>query len=253
MKSTALSLMICMLLAALVGCSSATPTPSAPPTTLRYIGNSCTLITAPDGTCVVSDPYGDYSHAAGLSPLPDDLEADAVTISHFHEDHSNIQAVGGEPQVLYEPGAYEVGMIKVTGYESREGSPPGPSELVKNTVFVFEIDGTKIVHLGDAGEITEPDVLAAMEGADVVIVNIDGYVLPLDEVLPQLEQVNARTIIPSHYSIKENARWAAGAPTIDEFLEMLPSGTVVAREGSDIQVTPNMPKQVAVLEPLMLE
>lgn len=144
-------------------------------------------------------------------------------------------------------------MVKVTDYESREGSPSGPSDLVKNTVFVFEIEGAKIAHLGDAGDITEPDVLAAIEEADVVIVNIDGYVLPLDEILPQLQQVNARSTIPSHYSIKEDAHWAAGAPTIDEFLEILPSDVVVLREDSDIQVTPNMPKQVAVLEPLMLE
>jgi hypothetical protein len=84
-------------------------------------------------------------------------------------------------------------------------------------------------------------------------VNVDGCVLPLDEVLPQLEQANARTIIPGHCSIKEDVRWAAGAPTIDEFLEMFPSDTVVTRAGGDIQVTPNMPKQIAVLEPLALE
>jgi hypothetical protein len=67
----------------------------------------------------------------------------------------------------------------------------------------------------------------------------------------QMQQINARTIIPSHYSISEDARFNIWA-TVDEFLETLPSDIVVVREGSEIQVTPGMPKQVAVLTSLTL-
>ena len=66
-----------------------------------------------------------------------------------------------------------------------------------------------------------------------------------------MQQVNARTIIPMHYSPDERSRYG-NALTIDEFLQTLPQETVVVRNDSGIQVTPDMPEQVAVLTPLAL-
>jgi len=256
MKSAALStLMISVLPVFIAGCAPATPAPTATPSPtpapviLQYIGVSCTLITAPDGTRIVSDPYAASPRPTGLGPLPSDLEADVVTVSHSHFDHSNVEGVGGEPQIIQDPGSYQAGMVEITGYESGEGSPSGPTG--HNTVFVFEIGEVKIVHMGDGGVITSPDLLAAIENADVIIVNVDGYVLPFDQFMVQMQQINARTIIPSHYSISEDARFNIWA-TVDEFLETLPSDVVVVREGSEIQVTPGMPEQVAVLTSLTL-
>ncbi|MCJ7433867.1 MAG: MBL fold metallo-hydrolase [Anaerolineales bacterium] len=253
-----------ILIILLAGCSSAATVPpsSTPGSTtipsptsfpvpelgsviLQFIGNSCTLSTASDGTRIVSDPYGDYEHPAGIGPLPKDLEADAVTVSHAHEDHNNSKAVGGSPQVITEAGIYQIGKIKVTGYAGFEGSPSGPSQN-PHVVFVFEVDGVKIVHMGDSGPITEPDARAAVENADVILFNIDGYVIPAEQIVPFLQQVKARTWIATHYSLREDARWQ-GAPTIDEFVKNLPSDLPVVRLGSEIVVTPNMPNQAAVL------
>jgi L-ascorbate metabolism protein UlaG (beta-lactamase superfamily) len=246
MKSATLStLLISVLLVLIVGCTPATPAP----VTLQYIGCSSTLITAPDGTRIVSDPYPDR-RPTGLDPLPSDLEADVVTVSHSHFDHNYVEGVGGEPQIIRDTGSYQVGMVEIAGYESGEGSPSGPTEI-SNIVFVFEIGEVKIVHMGDAGILIPPDLLAAIENADVIIVNVDGYVLPFDQFMEQMQQINARTIIPSHYSISADARFYTWA-TVEEFLETLPSDVVVVREGSEIQVTPGMPEQVVVLAPLAL-
>lgn len=265
MKETiVVTLTLSMLSIALVGCAGtpapaatptaqpATPAPSPTPafTTLQYIGNACILITAPDGTRIVSDPYDKYSHPAQLARLPSDLVADAVTISHVHPDHNSPGSVGGTPQIITEPGTYQVGMVKMTGYEGREGSPSGPGTMRENIV-VFEIGGVKIVHLGDSGVITQTEVLAGIADADLILVNIDGYVIPSDQIMPFMRQVNARTIMPVHYSLSATARWV-GAPTIDEFLESLPADTQVVRLGTEIQVTPGMPDQVVVLTPSAL-
>ena len=78
-----------------------------------------------------------------------------------------------------------------------------------------------------------PDLLAAIENADVIIVHVGGYVLPFDQFMAQMQQLNARTIIPSHYGISKDARFYSWA-TVAEFLETLPPDVVVVREGSEI-------------------
>jgi len=242
-----LAVMLCTLAILVSGCAAAGPTS---PVTLEFIGNSCTLITAPDGTHIVCDPYNDSAHPVGLEPLPKDLEADAVTVSHAHPDHNNVEGVGGTPQVISAAGTHEVGMVKITGYAGYEGSPSGPSEN-PHVVFIFEIGGVKIVHMGDSGPITDPVVLAAVKNADVLLANIDGYVIPADQLVPFLRQAKVRTFIPTHYSLTKSARWQH-APTIEEFIGTLPADMTVVRKGSKILVTPTMPGQVAVLTSLAL-
>lgn len=232
--------------------SNATDKDMAQVVTIEYIGNSCILITAPDGTRVVSDPYGDDCHPPQLANLlPGALQADVVTVSHTHPDHNNVAAVGGSPQILTEPGTLQVGMVKVTGYAGREGSPSGPSAEMANTVFVCETGGVKIVHMGDSGIITDPEVVAAVEDADVILVNIDGYVIALAEIMPFMERIRARTVFLTHYSLSEAERWGEG-PTADEYLKMLPADIAVVKKGSQLQVIPDMPHQVVVLVPSML-
>lgn len=243
-----LALMLCTLSILVSGCAAATPPPTR--ITLQFIGNSCTLITAPDGTTIVSDPYGEFEHPAGLDALPGDLKATAVTVSHAHPDHNNVEAVGGTPQLITVPGTCQIGMVKVTGYAGYEGSPSGPSTM-PHIVFVFEIGAVKIVHLGDSGPITQPDVLAAIENADVLLANIDGYVIPSDQIVPFIQRAKVRTFIPMHYSLSTTARWQ-GAPTVDEFIETLPADLPVVRQGSEIQVTSGMPRQMVELTPLAL-
>jgi hypothetical protein len=61
-----------------------------------------------------------------------------------------------------------------------------------------------------------------------------------------------RTIILTHYSYSENNRYY-GAPTLDNFLNMLPVDQLVVREDeSEIRVTDSMPEQVLVMTPLAL-
>lgn len=215
---------------------------------LTYMGNSCVMLTASDGTRIVSDPYGDQ-HPTGLSSLPDNLAAEAVTVSHIHPDHNNVAAVAGNPQILTEPGIYQIHSIKVTGCMGLEGSPHGPNKEMRNVIFVFETDGIKIVQLGDSGIITDTEVLKVVANADLVIVSIDGYVIPDEEVIPFMKQIKARTVLLAHYTIAGQKVWC-GAPTAEEFITTYAPSAKVLRAGREMDVTPNLPEQIAVLTPL---
>lgn len=222
---------------------------TAAPVVLQFIGHSCFLLTSPGGASVLMDPYFDYP--GGLRPMPTDLAPTAVTVSHDHADHDYVACVPATTTVLRAAGTYAIGDIVVSGYAWREGSPFGPYGI-PNVIFVFEVAGTKIVHLGDAGPVTDPQIAAAISDADVVIVNIDGYVIPSAKILPFMNEIRARTVIIAHYTVRASAPFG-GAPTVEQFFARLPEGVVrVTSAESTLVVSPGMPAQVLALTPITL-
>ncbi|MBU0928266.1 MAG: MBL fold metallo-hydrolase [Spirochaetes bacterium] len=212
----------------------------AGPFAVEYLGNSTILVMGPDGSLVVCDPYSPGDVPYGLTPLPSNLVADAVTVSHAHGDHDSIRSVFADPRVIAAPGSYQVGAIKVTGFPGLEGSPRGPSRM-SNVIFVIEADGAKIVHLGDSGPVTDPAVLEAVSDADLVVVNIDMYVITKPDMMPFLDRIRARTILPSHYPV------FAAKPDVDDFLALLPAGLPVERTGSRLVVAAGGPRRIVVM------
>ena len=65
---------------------------------VRWLGHACFLLTADDGTRVMTDPY--KTGAFGLELRPPAEDADIVTVSHEHEDHNNVAAVKGNPEIV---------------------------------------------------------------------------------------------------------------------------------------------------------
>ena len=59
---------------------------------IQYLGHSCFKLTESTGTKIITDPYKGIGYE-----LPENLTADAITVSHHHYDHDNISAVSGEP------------------------------------------------------------------------------------------------------------------------------------------------------------
>jgi L-ascorbate metabolism protein UlaG (beta-lactamase superfamily) len=70
---------------------------------VTYIGHSCFKIKGKSAT-VVTDPYD--SKITGYR-LPK-LEADILTISHDHPDHSAADSVTGAKLIVTKPGEYEL-------------------------------------------------------------------------------------------------------------------------------------------------
>lgn len=228
------------VLSGLLWMSLANPARATKPTSLFFIGQEATLITSSTGIRIVSDPYRDGTQAYFLDDFPKGLEAEAVTVSHAHGDHNNRGAVGGNPQLLNKTGTYQVGDFKIQGYDVREGAPKGTPSDCSNRIFVFEVDGLKFVHLGDSGLVTDPEVLQAIDHADVVLVSIDNYVIPIPEIMTFMSRIKARTVLPAHW---ESAR------QMETFLKTVPADYPVVRVGSQVTLQANMPVQVLVMAP----
>ena len=69
-----------------------------------------------------------------------------------------------------------------------------------------------MVQLGDSGVIENEHVLKAVMDADLVIVNIDGYVIAHTEIMPFMQRIHARSVLPAHYTMPGREVWN-GAPT----------------------------------------
>lgn len=214
---------------------------AAEPPTLLFLGHETTLITSSAGTRILSDPYQDGSQAGFLEDLPKGLEAEAVTISHPHPDHNHRNAAGRAAELINKAGIYQVGDIRVQVYNGREGSPKGPG--MGNRICVFDVDGAKFVHLGDSGIVTDPEILQAITRADVVLVSIDDYVIPIPMIMSFMAEIQARTVIPAHWE---------GPAQLEAFLKTAPAPYTVSQGGREAPLKPGMPFQVLVMKPAML-
>ncbi|MCD4684646.1 MAG: MBL fold metallo-hydrolase [Anaerolineae bacterium] len=214
------------------------------PVMVRLIGHSSFMIVAPDGTRLVVDPYGGLSY-----PFPTGVEADVVVLSHTqHNDHTNYRAIEGDPLLIKRPDLepQQVGMIDITAHIGRHGLWQGQS-MGANSVIVFQIGDVKLVHLGETGLIEDEAVLEAISDADVVFVPVGaGASLAPEEVMPLMETIRARTIVPQHYAPDAEHRYY-DCLTVEEFLDAAQPDLPVVEAG-DLAVTAEMPAQIVVME-----
>jgi L-ascorbate metabolism protein UlaG (beta-lactamase superfamily) len=122
---------------------------------ITWLGHSCFRIKGKEAV-VITDPC----HPSSGYPLGK-LRADIVTLSHFHPGHSYLEAVEGEFKQIKGPGEYEIKGVFITGIATFHDNSQG-SERGKNNVFLLEIDGVTLCHLGDIGHLLSSDIEGMM-------------------------------------------------------------------------------------------
>lgn len=161
---------------------------------VTWLGHGCFRLRG-RGASAVTDPY---PPALGLK-LPK-LEADVVTVSHPHDNHSYVQGVR-EARVLDTPGEYEVAGITVTGFPTFHDATRG-ADRGRNTIFVIEVDDVRVCHLGDLGHGLADDLLEALGTIDVLLAPVGGGTsLDAATAAAVVRQVEPRSVVPMHYSV----------------------------------------------------
>jgi len=178
--------------------SRATKPASSGEVALRWAGHSCFLITAKSGLRILTDPYGPQ---AGYSPLRE--TADIVTISHEHGDHNAVRQVQGRFEIVRGPGQKKIKGITIRGIRTSHGSTPGGQPLGENTVFVIQVDGLRICHLGDLGTLLSPQQVQQIGRVDVLLIPVGGYyTIDGKEAGKVIAQLNPRIVVPMHYKTR---------------------------------------------------
>jgi len=171
---------------------------------VQWYGQSSFALTTPE-LRVFIDPFGDMSPAAGRGLQFEypaiDAEADLLLVTHEHLDHNGVEAVGGDPVVLRSTaGRHESPAGEVVGIASEHDAVAG-TERGPNTIYVFELDGVRVAHLGDLGQPSlRPEQVAAIGEIDLLFVPVGGG--PTNgapEGLALVELLSPRWVVPMHY------------------------------------------------------
>ncbi|MEE9200377.1 MAG: MBL fold metallo-hydrolase [Candidatus Brocadiales bacterium] len=171
--------------------------------TIRWFGHSCFLIESSQGTKILTDPVGEET---GYD-LPD-VMPDIVTISHEHFDHNYVRPYTNSPVILrgedfhgrgWQTIKEEIKDVKIhnigTYHDDVQGKKSG-----KNSVFIIEVDGLRLVHLGDLGHLLTGEQIEAIGTPDVLFIPTGGaYTIDYLEADDVIKQLKPGIAIPMHF------------------------------------------------------
>lgn len=166
---------------------------------INWRGQSCFQISSNGNVNLVIDPF---SEDIGLK-LPK-MEADVLLVTHQHDDHNNVKAIGGNPFVIQGPGEYDIKDFFVQGIHSFHDDVSG-KERGANTIYTIEggPEDIKLCHLGDLGqkELTAEQIEKIGE-VDILMIPVGGvFTLSAKEAVNVMAQIEPRITIPMHYQL----------------------------------------------------
>lgn len=160
---------------------------------ITWLGHSCFLIRGKEKTIITDPCHPDLGYRLG------EPEADIVTVSHFHPGHSYIEGVANEPKQIKSPGEYEIGGTFITGISTFHDDKKGESKG-KNTIYVIEMDGITLCHLGDLGHPLGPHLVEELGDVDILFLPVgEVSTIPVDTALEIVRQLEPPIVVPMHY------------------------------------------------------
>jgi L-ascorbate metabolism protein UlaG (beta-lactamase superfamily) len=192
---------------------------------VKWLGHACFAITSETGTKVITDPYtpGPF----GLHYRSINEGADIVTVSHDHDDHNNVSAVKGKPQVVKGGGSHSIQGMEFRGIDCYHDDVRGKKRGA-NTIFCFTVDGIRVCHLGDLGHALTEQNYADIGAVDLLLVPVGGnFTIDAKIAAETCRTLNPRVVIPMHYRNERCPKFPVGR--VDDFTALMDT---VRQEGT---------------------
>lgn len=170
---------------------------------IRWFGHACFLLESSKGTKILTDPFNDK---VGYS-IPK-VTPTIITVSHEHPDHNYVEPYKEALKVLrgidlksgnwheVDQKVKDVRVYTVPVYHDEQGG----KERGRNSVFVFEMNGLRIAHLGDLGHTLTPEQLKRIGALDILFLPVGGvYTIDSKNAKTVAGQLKPKVIIPMHY------------------------------------------------------
>jgi L-ascorbate metabolism protein UlaG (beta-lactamase superfamily) len=204
---------------------------------ITWLGLSCFRIRGSQAV-IITDPF-----PPGLGYTLGKQTADIVTVSHPHPSHSYDQGINSEHRLVRGPGEYEISGVLILGISTYHDSVKGQSRG-KNTIYLMEIDGVNVLHLGDLGHVLSDEQVEEIGNVDVLLLPVGGVstinAAMAAEVMRKLEP---RVVIPMHYKTDKSSR---DLEPVENFLKEMGQTQVEPRPKLNVSRT-NLPLTTEVV------
>lgn len=211
----------------------------------HYIAHASFLIRSHKGLNMVTD----FTGFTGTLPLIPDV----VTMNHAHDTHWTAFPDPAIPHVLPGWGEFgkgidhklDLGEVLVRNVSTDIRSDFSGIETEGNSIFVFEMAGLCIGHLGHLHHAPDPAQYAALGRLDVVMAPVDGgHTLDHQTMIKVLTRLKSSIVLPMHWF----SQFA-----LDDFLDGMADDFAVVRVGGpsltvSIDRLPSRPT-IMVLDP----
>lgn len=156
------------------------------------------MIKSAEGTVIAADP----------SLIAQDFKPDIITSTHMHKDHNDDFFYSNHQDSklsLYKAEKFTVKDINVFSILSSHLGDEIDKEMPSNVIYVYEIDGLRIAHMGDIGqEKLTDEQLKSLGKLDIAFMQFENsysdYSVDNEKGFRLIEQLKPQIIIPTHSS-----------------------------------------------------
>jgi len=212
---------------------------------ITYIGHSSFKIKGKDLSLVIDpyDPKVGYKYPK--------QECDVLLTTHDHFDHHYLEGVSGYKLLIEGPGEYEMSNVFINGIQVFHDNKSGEERGV-STMYVIEIDGFSILHLGDLGHELSKEYMERIPNIDVLLIPVGGkYTIDSAAASKVISVIEPGIVVPMHYKTDD----LTGVEELDplgKFLdEMGADGNVKREDKLKLSNRNDVPEEttIVVLEP----
>ncbi|KAM3091085.1 MBL fold metallo-hydrolase [Phormidesmis sp. 146-35] len=212
---------------------------------VQFLGHTSFLLTG-SGKRILVNPFRSQGCTAGYRAPK--VGADLVMISSQLLDEGAVDVVPGNPRLLYEAGAYDVGGLKIQGIGT-DHDRVGGRRFGRNIAWRWNQGGISVLHLGGIAAPISLEQKILMGTPDVVMIPVGGgpKAYTAEEAVQALKVLNPKIVIPTHYRTQA-AKGQCDIAPLDGFLTAM-SGTPVRRGGDTIALRrADLPKEGMVIQ-----
>lgn len=212
---------------------------------IQWLGHTCFLFTS-GGNRILVNPFRTIGCTAGYrSPQ---VQADLVLISSQLLDEGAVEAVPGNPRLIYEAGVYQFKGMQIQGIavnHDREGG----RRFGTNVAWRWNQAGINILHLGGAAAPITIEQKILMGRPDVLLVPVGGGPKAYNpqEAQQTIQALSPKLIIPTQYRTQAADPAACDLVSLDEFMKVM-DGTKMRRSESDTVTVKqaDLPQEAAI-------
>ena len=207
---------------------------------ITWLGHACFRLRGATAT-ILTDPFP-VSMGGSVSDV--ESEPGIVTVSNSQPNHSNLTALESGYRLMDGPGEYGVSGVYVRGFMTPAAPKPNELPPPRNTAYLFEFEDLRVCHLGDLSALLPGTMVDELSPMDVLFLPVGGGSrLELEQSTSLIRQVEARIVIPMHFSAQGATAESGG---LDPFLREMGLRDVEVQTRLSVTAT-NLPAETRIV------